>query len=57
VNSSTSNLTNSLSPTLTAESIIPVKAVPLFLFANIGYMFVALGIKANAKPKAKEEKN
>jgi hypothetical protein len=55
INSTVSNLANSLSSTLTAESIILVKVVLLFLFANIGYKFVALGIKANAKPRVKEK--
>jgi uncharacterized membrane protein len=57
INSTVSNLANGLSSTLAAESIILVKVVLLFLFANLGYKFVVLGIKANAKPKAKEEKD
>jgi len=47
VNSAVSTLVDNMSFTLSAETLILIKIILLFLFGSIGYKFASLGIDAN----------
>jgi hypothetical protein len=49
ITSSISSLTNSLGTTAKETGFIFLQIILLFLFANIGYKFVYLGIKMNGQ--------